>query len=212
MELYNRTFQQDDRSLSKAIWMLLIDATDSLLECHDFLSNKTHKIAGRLFRDAIEVIDISTLFMAKTEKSNRLLEKWFEDKVIPNRDYRDYVDKHIGKDVAEDYRKFYSQISKFNHRTYRTLAYGYILNKNGTFVYDGFTSHLNDPNFLVYPGIISMYYSLLANVISILSIALKQSGLIEKEDIEIIWNESIEKTPKKREFKTLENIYEKRKK
>lgn len=210
MELYNTSFQRDDKSVDKALWMLLIDATDSLMECHGFLLQKKHKIAGRLFRDAIEVIDLSALFMAKTEKSSRLLEKWYDDKVIPNSEYRDFIKKSIGPDISENYRKFYSQISKFNHRTYRTLSYGYILNKNGTLVYDGFTSHLNDKSFLVFPGIISMYYALLANIISILSIELNNSGLVKKEVIDKVWSDSIEEKPKNRQYMTSEDIVSER--
>lgn len=200
LEIYNTTFLSDDKSVEKAIWMLLTDATDSLLECHRFLLQKKHKIAGRLFRDAIEVIDLSSLFMAKTAKSSRLLDKWYNNQVIPNREYRNFIEKSRGSDISENYRNFYSQISKFNHRTYKSLAFGYILNKNGTLVYDGFTSHLNDYNSLIFPGIISMYYALLANITSILSITLKQSGLINKEAIDKIWTNSIEEVPKKRHF------------
>ena len=200
LELYNKTFHQDDRSLKKAVWMLLVDAIDSLLECHDFLLNKRHKIAGRLFRDAVEVIDLSMLFMTKTEKSKRLLDKWYDDEVIPNREYRNYVDKNLGPYVAEKYRKFYSQISKINHRTYKALTLGYILDVNGTFVYDEFTSHLKDTNFLVYPGIISMYYAILANVVFILSLATGKSELVSNDDIGNIWENSIENIPEKRKY------------
>lgn len=212
LELFNRTFHRDDRSLEKATWMLLIDAIDSLLECHNFLLNKKHKVAGRLFRDAIEVIDLSSLFMSKTEKSKKLLEKWYNDEIIPNRDYRNYIENQKGKEDAEKYRKYYSQISKFNHRSYRTLAYGYLKNRNGNLVYDGFTTDLNNSHLRVFPGIISMQYVLLANCILILLTAIEKSKLISKTDIDDIWTKSIEKIPLQRKFKTLEEVYEERNK
>jgi len=199
---YNRKFSRDDTSLDKAIWMLQMDAIDSLLECHNLLSNKKHKIAGRLFRDTIEVLDLASFFNAKSERSKNLLKKWFKDEVIPNREFRNYIKENQGEKKAKQLASFYSQLSKLNHRTYRSLAYGYILGKNEMLVYDGFQKS----DLLVFPGTISMYYSLLANLIRLLSTELINGGLIKIEIINHIWDKCIEDNPEERKFVIREPI------
>jgi hypothetical protein len=203
IEKYNRSFSRDDKSLLKAIWMLHIDATDSLLECLDLLISKRHKIAGRLIRDTVEVLDLAAFFHARTERSTNLLQKWYDNEVIPNREFRDYVKKNINEILAEELRSVYSQLSKINHRTYKSLAYGYILGKNDKLVYDGFIKS----DILIYPGVISMYFSLLGNMIQVLSEELVKRELVSKEVVENIWKNSIEKEPVKRRFTTPEEIF-----
>src|SRR5258708_1130795 len=55
-------FHRDDKSLAKAIWMLHVDALDSLRDCLDLLSEKRHRVAGRLFRDIVETLDLAAYF------------------------------------------------------------------------------------------------------------------------------------------------------
>jgi len=196
METYNRKFSRDETSVEKAIWMLQIDAIDSLLECHNLLTAKKHKVAGRLFRDTIEVLDLASFFSTKTDRSKSLLEKWFKDEVIPNREYRDYIKKHQGEQSAKKLASFYSQLSKINHRTYRSLAYGYILGNNKMLVYDGFLKS----DLLVFPGTISMYYSLLANLVIILSREIVGGGLLTPETVQAIWGKNIEANPEERKY------------
>lgn len=202
LKAFDLKFTRDEKSLEKALWMLFLDAVDSLLECHNYLSEKKHKIAGRLFRDAFEVMDLSALFSSGTEKSKRLLEKWYDDKVIPNREYRDFIKKHISVELAEKHRVFYSQISKINHRTYKSLAYGYVLGEDSKFAYDGF----QQSKMLVYSGVLSMHYALLANSISIFSSEVEKCSLLPKNQIEEIWNESIEEEPECRRFEIVKSI------
>ena len=196
LETYNRNFQIDERSLEKAIWMLHIDAVDTLLECHDLISKKKHKVTGRLFRDTIEALDLAALFDTRTSSSNKLLNDWYEDKIIPNSRYRDYVKKNIGMEKAEQLTKFYSMLSKLNHRSYRTLAYGFIRGKDDKLVYDGFS----DSNSLIFPGVISMYYCLLANLILITSDEIVKRNLIDAAIIKKIWDENIEPEPENRKY------------
>jgi len=196
LESNNRKYSRDDVSLEKAIWMLQTDAVDSLMECLNLLSLKKHKIAGRLFRDTIEVLDLAALFRTETQKSKNLLAKWFKDEVIPNKEYRDYIKKNISEEKAKQLSSFYSLLSRINHRTYKSLAYGYILGRGKKLVYDGF--HKSDS--LVFPGVISLYYSLLAHIISILSQEIKNSRMVSHETIEKIWNDCIEKKPEERRF------------
>lgn len=196
LESFNGTFTIEDTSLEKAVWMLQLDAVDTLIECGDLLHTNNHKIAGRLFRDVMEVLDLAAFFMSKTDKSKNCLKKWYKDEVIPHREYRNYINRTIGAHKAEELSKIYRQLSNFTHRTYRSLAYGYIRGRDYALVYDGFM----ESGSLVFPGVISMYYSLLANFIIMASNELERSGLIHTDQILLIWSESIEANPEERRF------------
>ncbi len=202
-EKFNRIFTRDDVSLEKAIWMLQLDATDSLIGCLELLVTKKHKVAGRLIRDTVEVLDLSAYFSIENEKSKNSLKKWYRNEVIPNREYRDFVKTNISLEKAEELKLVYSQLSKFNHRTYKSLAYGYILGKDNKLVYDGFSNS----NSLIYPGVISMYYSLLANMIQLLAYEAIERKLLKKEVVENIWEESIEEEPINRKYITPEEVF-----
>lgn len=205
LEKFNREFTRDDKSLKKAIWMLHIDATDSLLECLELLLAKRHKIAGRLIRDTVEVLDLAAFFHNEGERSKNLLLKWYENEVVPNREYRDFVKKNVSEEKAEELKLVYEQLSKINHRTYKSLAYGYILGKDNKLVYDGFYKS----DILIYPGVISMYLSLLANMIQLLLKELIERELLSEEEIEKIWKDSIEEKPINRKYISPEEEYKK---
>ena len=202
LEKYNRKYTRDDTSLEKAIWMLNVDATDSLIECLNLLTSKKHKVAGRLIRDTVEVLDLSAFFHSRTPKSKKLLEKWYNDKVIPNSEFRDFVRQNISEEIAEELKHVYSQLSKINHRTYRSLAYGYVLGKDDKLVYDGFSKS----DSLIYPGVFSMYYALLANVIKLLASEIVKRDLVSMQDVDIIWEKSSETDPIERKFITPEEV------
>ena len=82
---YSGKFGIDDTSIKKAIWMLQTDAVDSLRYCLLLLKQKNHCIAGRLMRDTIETLDLSAFFSSNTDKSNKELQKWYRDEIVPHR-------------------------------------------------------------------------------------------------------------------------------
>ncbi len=205
LEKFNREFTRDDKSLKKAIWMLQIDATDSLLECLELLIAMRHKIAVRLIRDTVEVLDLAAFFHNESERSKNLLIKWYDNETVPNSEYRNFVKKNISEEKAEQLKLVYEQLSKINHRTYKSLAYGYILGKDSKLVYDGF----HKSNILVYPGVISMYLSLLANMIQLLSSELIERELLSVGEIDQIWKDSIEEEPVNRKYISPEEVFNK---
>jgi len=87
-------------------------------------------------------------------------------------------------------------LSKIAHRTYRTLAYGYVLGSNNTLVYEGTTK----TRILTPPETIAMYFALLANIISITSITIKSCGLLSGPTLRDIWKDSLEKKTVPRRF------------
>lgn len=199
---YNRTFLVEDRSIKKAVWMLQNDAIDSLRHCLDFLKTENHKAAGKCLRDVIENLDLAAYFTADTEKSSKHLEKWYDDNIVQNSIYRDHIKRTEGNRISEAKRDFYKQISKFTHRTYRVLAYGYIRDKDDKMVYD----ETYESKILVPPQTIAMYYALLADFIEFLSEELSQRGLSTKEKIESIWKTSLEVDTVPRRFSPREEM------
>jgi hypothetical protein len=159
-EKYQMTFHRDDRSLKKAVWMLQMDALDSLSHCLDMIELMRHRIAGRLFRDVVETLDLAAYFSSDSDKSRANLEKWFDDKIILHRVYRDYIQKTIGAGAAKERAEFYSQLSKFSHRSYRALQKGYSRGAGDMMVYEGYHETMN-----VLPHTIAAYYSILAGLI-----------------------------------------------
>lgn len=98
-EIYNRykkyqaKFNLDDCSLEKAIWMLHLDALDTLKDCINLLGQKKYKIVGKLFRDIFETIDLSYFFWEERNKGSKNLKKWYNYKIIPHKKFRKYVEK-----------------------------------------------------------------------------------------------------------------------
>ncbi len=90
----------EDRSAKKAVWLLAMDALDSLREALAALVRKEHRVAGKLFRDISESVDLATFFKDFPTQSRRFLHEWYADGIVPHREYRDAVKKKLGPDMA----------------------------------------------------------------------------------------------------------------
>jgi len=185
---YCMKFKRDEVSSQKAIWMLQIDAVDSLRDCLMLLQQKKHRVAGRLFRDVVETSDLAAYFFSGTRESKKHLDKWYKDEIIPNSVYRDFIKKNEGKEQANSKKDHYRMLSKINHRTYRTLAYAYILGRDDLLAYEGSSKS----DLLVPPQSIAMYYAILADFVILISDEIVRCGLIKKNDIARIWKDSLE--------------------
>ncbi|MDQ6633090.1 MAG: hypothetical protein M3Y82_15265, partial [Verrucomicrobiota bacterium] len=159
---YLMAFHQDERSLKKAVWMLQMDALNALSDCLELIESKRHRIAGRLFRDVVETLDLAAYFSSDSAKSRANLEKWFCDEIIEHHFYRDYIGKTMGPNAAEERKVFYRQLSKFTHRTYRALLKSYSLGAGNMMVYDGYHKSQS----LVLPHTIAAYFAILAGLIT----------------------------------------------
>lgn len=189
LEKYNLKFHRNDESSKKAIWLLQNDALDSTLTCLHSLKTKNHRIAGKQFRDVIETLDLAAYFHSNTEISNRDLMKWYQDEIILHSRYRNYISKTEGEEKKKKITNQYRSISKFTHRTYLILLYGYILGRDNLLVYD---SHRED-KLLVPTTTISIYFAILAYTIQFLSDELSARELISKTRTKKIWKDSLEK-------------------
>jgi len=189
-------YSLDDRSREKAVWLLAMDALDSLRECLEALVRKEHRVAGKLFRDVTESMDLAAYFHSATSKSKSSLDKWYADEVVPHREYRDYVKRTQGTEPAERLRKHYSSLSRFTHRSYRVILNGYCLGKGERLVHDRtgelYGNNGGATNLLVLPQTIASYYANLANLALVYSADLSELGLVSREAIRDAFAASLE--------------------
>jgi hypothetical protein len=183
-----KRFQRDDTSKEKAIWMLHVDALDALRDCLDLINDKKHRLACRLFRDSIETLDLAAYFNSDTEQSNNSLKRWYDNKIIPHRKYRDFIRKTKGEIAADELKNNYKNFSTFTHRSYRALAKSYVLGSGNCLAYDGHTGS----DLLVLPHTIAAYYAILANLIRLFSNEAVMRETIPEGINKKCWNESME--------------------
>ena len=146
-----RSWYRDDRSVEKAVWMLQVDALDALRDCLQLLGEKRHRLVGRLFRDILENLNLAAYFDSGKETAATDLDSWYDNEIVPHSRYRDYVEKNEGHDKAAESRASYRRLSKFTHRTYRSLAQGYVLASENRIVYEG----VSESGLLIPPHTIS---------------------------------------------------------
>jgi hypothetical protein len=146
---YQLRFHVDDISLNKCIWMLQIDALDTLRDCIFLIEQNKHRIVGKMFRDIVETLDFAYLIRSHPQK---YLNKWFNGEEIKHAEYRDYIKNIKGAKAKEEASELYHNLSKFTHHTYYALKNSYSLGVDNMMVYD---SH--SPEILVLPQTISQY-------------------------------------------------------
>lgn len=185
----NGKYHRDDRSADKAIWMLFVDGIETINDCLRLIDNKQHRLACRLFRDVVETIDLATYFSSSDKEKEKHLNSWYKNEVIPNRVFRNFVAITVGETISKAYKDLYRDLSKLNHRTYKSLAYSYLLRKREFLVYEG----ENYTELLMLPQPIAMCYALLADVITRYSDRMLECNLITFEELITIWNKALEK-------------------
>lgn len=194
----NQTFTCDEKSVEKAVWLLQVDGLEALSDALFMTDGKKHRIASRLFRDSVETVDMSAYFLLGGNEAKRDLEKWYENEVIPHRRFREFIKKNHGNDKADNLTSLYGDLSKYTHRTYKAISTSYILGRNEVLVYDGF----RESDTLVLPHIISFCYALTAALIKRFMDVAERTKQIDRQEIDRIWNESLEKETVLRRFGT----------
>lgn len=79
-----------------------MDALDSLREGLASLERKEHRIAGKLFRDVLESMDLAAYFSAPDEKCSKAMSKWYRDEYVSHGEYRKYFRKSHGDHPANE--------------------------------------------------------------------------------------------------------------
>ena len=179
LQKYSMNFHRDDHSVRKAVWMLQLDAIDSLRDALDALVRKNHRVTAKLFRDVVETLDLAAFFHSETAVSNRQLAKWYSNEVIPNRAYRDFVQNIEGEKAAKAKAQYYKSLSRFTHRTYRSLLKGYGLGRGDMLWHDG--GH--ETNLLVLPQTIAEYFAILADLMAGFLREVTARGLLTKKEV-----------------------------
>lgn len=193
---YSMRFHREDHSIKKAVWMLQLDALDSLKDALGALVNKKHRAASKLFRGIVETLDLAAYFYMNSNKNNRQLEKWYNDKVIPHRNYRNFIKKTKGIKAKEEKTDYYKTLSRITHRTYKVLLYGYGLGAGDMIWHDGY----NNSGLLILPQTISMYFAILADLIFFFLREASVREILSKKEVKEVIVKSLETKTVPRRF------------
>lgn len=205
LSAYDMKYTTYDRSKEKAIWILINDSISSLTDCLFSMRDRKHRIAGKMYRDVIETLDLAAYFNTDNTESRKNLVKWYNNEVVPNRVYRDYIKRTNGESKSKDKSKYYSDLSKFTHRTYHTLLFGYGQGVDNKIYYDGYNN--NDSS--VIPQTISVYCIYLRDLIHTFSLELSKLQIIDSKMIDQIWLDSFESESVPRRFRSPKEIFDK---
>jgi hypothetical protein len=189
-------FTFNDRTLAKATWMLQTDALHSFKDAIELLNLKKHKVVGRLLRDTFETLNLIEYFNSDYASSNENLIKWYNDEPISNKRYRSFVKSIYGEQEHQRQLNNYSALSNFTHRTYKVLLYGYAGRGDSKLFYDEQWS---------LPGTIAMYYAILGWIGNQIFRNLKMFGVLNVDEIDLYWNESMEEFQIPRGFLSTED-------
>lgn len=176
-------FSLNDQSLEKATWLLQTDALHAFRDAVELLKIKKHKVVGRLLRDILETVHLVEYLNSDYKGSTNSLKRWYEDEPRTDRLFREYIRATYGDEEHEHHRSNYEALSKFTHRTYKVLLYGYARLGKDKLFYDEQWS---------LPGTIAMYYALLGWIGKIVVQSLKGFGVLGTADIDNYWNDSME--------------------
>ncbi|ATC64878.1 hypothetical protein CMV30_13370 [Nibricoccus aquaticus] len=190
-------FRRDELSREKSVWMLEVDALEALADAIVLIGEKKHRMASRLFRDALETQDLAFYFAKAGPVADGDLKRWYGDDVIPHRVAREFVKSVHGNARWEALRELYGALSKYTHRTYSAVGKSYVLGRNEVIFYDGFRGGGTS---LVLPHVISFSYAVLAMLIRRFMEVAVITGQISQETADQIWSQSMEPEPVPRRF------------
>jgi hypothetical protein len=197
-----QSYTLDDVSADKAVWLLAMDTLDSLRDCLSALVRKNHRVAGKLFRDVRETMDLAAYFRSGDPKSQTSLKRWYADKVVSHSEYRNYVQRTRSETEAKDLAKHYSRLSRFTHRTYTAILDGYVRGRESRLAHDnsGELFSTDSQQILVLPQTIASYYAVLSNLILEFADVLPGLGLATADQVGDAFADSFEAETVPRHF------------
>lgn len=181
-------YTTSDSSLGKAIWMLRTDVLDGLAETRWLIDVKRHRPAGRLFRDALEGMDLAFALASDPAFAARWLPKWYGNNAPRHGEVRKWLEGFKNPQIAEASRRHYDQLSKFAHRTYRALLKSYSVGAGSCMVHDRWSDDVT----LVLPHTIAAYYAILGNLIALFVSQLVETSAISPADEELMWSSCLD--------------------
>jgi hypothetical protein len=195
----------EDRSPEKAMWLLAMDALDSLREGLAALERKEHRITGKLFRDVLESMDLAAYFSVRDKKSGKAMAKWYHNEYVAHSEYRNYFRKIHGEPAAKGLAVLYKRLSRFTHRSYSAILEGYTLGRGSRLVHDRSNETFKDfgrrsVRILVPPQTDAAYYAALAGFITEYAEELTVLGLVDVELIRAAFSSCLETETVPRRF------------
>lgn len=175
-----------ERSAAKAAWLLAMDALDSLREILVSLERKEHRIAGKLFRDVLESMDLAAYFNSPGQPSRKAMAKWYRDGYVSHSEYREHLRNDQGDDATAERAALYKRLSRFTHRSYSAILDGYSIGGGDRLVHDRTAETLpgtgnGRSRMLVSPQTIAAYYAALAGFITEYVEGVTALGLVDTE-------------------------------
>ena len=179
LDRYTLRYHRDECSLDKATWLLCLDLVATLSECADLLEQRRHRPAARLFRDAVETIDLLKVLHSESPRAITALAKWYTNETIPHREARAHLQEVEGPEAAKQRKVFYDDLSKLTHRTYRALLHSCSLGRDDLLVHDSHGS-----GHLVLPHTIASYLAVLADIIIQATDCLAHTGVVPPKEMQ----------------------------
>ena len=207
-------YRVGDKSASKACWLLAMEALDCLRESLAALEQKRHRVVSALLRTTHEVLDLAVYFHAQGETKNgaRQLRAWYRDEIIPHKVYRDWIKARDGSTVGKHEAGKYHELSRYTHRTYRTLLHGYSVGGGKRLVHDAtaelYGESADSRTMLVVPHTIALYFSMLAQSINRFVTVVGDLALAAPEALKRAIRDSLESESEPWQFTTPKEIYE----
>jgi hypothetical protein len=188
-------YHRDEQSLQKATWLLTMDLLASLLDCVALLKEARHRPVARVFRDAVEAIDVMRFLHSESPKAAPALKKWYGNETITHGEVRKLIEALDGVEAATERRVFYQELSKFTHRTYRALLHSVSLGRDDLMVHDshGF-------GHLVLPQTIAAYMAVLGDITIQASGSVSNTGLLSADEVVDAWGAALESHTVPRRF------------
>ena len=188
-------YHRDDQSLQKATWLLTMDLLASLLDCVALLKESRHRPAARIFRDAVESIDLMRVLHSDSPSAASALKKWYRNETISHGEARKLIESVDGAEAALQRRAFYHELSKFTHRTYRALLDSVSLGRGNLMVHDSHGSGI-----LVLPQTIAAYMAVLGDITIQASGSVSSTGLLSSDEVLDAWVAALESHTVPRRF------------
>jgi len=180
-------YHRDEQSLQKATWLITMDLLASLLDCAALLKETRHRPVARVFRDAVEAIDVMRYLHAESPKAELALKKWYANDTISHGEIRKLIEALDGVEAATERRVFYQELSKFTHRTYRALLHSVSLGRGELMVHDSHGS-----GFLVLPQTIAAYMAVLGDITIQATGSVSSTGLLSSDEVVEAWGVALE--------------------
>ncbi|WP_207807990.1 MULTISPECIES: hypothetical protein [unclassified Pseudomonas] len=180
-------YHRDEQSLQKATWLITMDLLASLLDCVALLKEMRHRPVARVFRDAVEAIDVMRFLHADSPKAVSALKKWYQNETISHGEIRKLIEAQDGVEAATVRRVFYQELSKFTHRTYRALLHSVSLGRDDLMVHDSHGS-----GHLVLPQTIAAYMAVLGDITIQASGSVSFTGLLASDEVAEAWGAALE--------------------